>query len=159
MMLHKIFHMNQSVEETKRRLAEVSAYRHHLAGVERADFTGHGLSHWTLVLPFGFKADFVLNETETENEDTVVFKSLDGDLEIFGMVNFHPIKSGLTEVEVMVNYESESWFFNALDKVFNLGDYFLVKQLRRVRAHFEGIAAPAARPLSFFGEGLHTATT
>lgn len=156
MMLHKIFHMNQSVEEAKRRLSSVNSYRHHLEGVDRAEFTGEGTSHWSLQLPFGFKADFMLSEAMSD-DNTVVFKSLDGDIEICGMVTYSKIKNNLTEVEMTVNYESSSTFFNVLDRVFKIGDHFLVDQLRRVRAHFEGIAAPAPRALDYFSHNLKTA--
>ena len=142
MMLHKIFHMNQSLEETKRRLANVSSYRHHLDGVQQADFSDEGTSTWKLILPLGFRVEFVLNEVATEN-NTVVFKSKEGDLEIAGMVTFHQVKKNLTEIDLVVNYESSSVLFNILDCMLSVGDHFLVNQLRRVRAHFEGIAAPA----------------
>ena len=141
-MLHKIFHMNQSVDETKRRLANVSSYRHHLDGVQQADFTGEGTSNWKLLLPLGFRAEFTLTEANAE-ENTVVFQSTEGDLKITGMVSFHAVKNNLTEVDFVVNYESTSVLFNVLDRMLNVGDHFLVNQLRRVRAHFEGIAAPA----------------
>lgn len=142
MMLQKTFHMNNSAEETRERLFNIGLYRHHLDGVERAEFTGHGISHWSVLLPLGFKADFVLTEEASDDPNTVIFKSLDGDFEIVGVIKFHAIKSQLTEVELIVSYESTSRAFNLLDRMFNLGDYFMLNQLRRVRAHFEGIAAP-----------------
>lgn len=142
MMLQKTFHMNNSAEETRERLFNIGSYRHHLDGVERAEFTGHGISHWSVLLPLGFKADFVLTEEVSDDRNTVVFKSLDGDFEIVGMIKFYAIKAQLTEVEMTLNYESGSRAFNLLDRMFNLGDYFMLNQLRRVRAHFEGIAAP-----------------
>ena len=141
MMLHKIFHMNQSLEETKRRLANVSSYRHHLDGVQQADFSGEGTSSWKLLLPLGFRADFTMDEVNTD-ENTVVFKSKNGDFKIMGVLTFHSIKKNLTEIDFVVNYESTSFLFNALDRMLNVGDHYLVNQLRRVRAHFEGIAAP-----------------
>ena len=156
MMLHKIFHMNQSVEETKRRLANVSSYRHHLEGVECADLIGEGASKWRLQLPLGFRAEFTLASTSTEDGDTYLFKTLGGDLEIVGMVVFHGIKSNLTEVDITLNYESNSPLFNMLDRMLNVGDQFLVNQLRRVRAHFEGIAAPAPRKVAVYGSHLKT---
>ena len=158
MMLHKIFHMNQSADETRRRLFDIGSYRHHLDGVERADFTGHGLSHWSVLLPLGFKADFVLTEEVSDDRNVVAFKSLDGDLEIMGVINFYSIRPGLTEIEIVVNYESTSRVFNLLDRMLNLGDYFMLNQLRRVRAHFEGIAAPVVAPsMSFYGSELRHA--
>ena len=150
MMLHKIFHMNQSVNETKRRLANVSSYRHHLDGVQQADFSGEGTSAWKLLLPLGFRAEFTLTEANA-NESTVVFRSIEGDLNITGMVSFHTIKSDLTEVDLVVNYESNSKVFNLLDRMLNVGDHYLVNQLRRVRAHFEGIATPARNDEAFHG--------
>ena len=156
MMLHKIFHMNQSVEETRRRLANVSSYRHHLDGVEQADVAADGLSQWRLKLPLGFRADFTLAESSADT-NTVVFKSLDGgDLEIMGIISFHAVKANLTEIDVVLNYESSSTVFNLLDRTLKIGDHFLVNQLRRVRAHFEGIAAPVSRPASVYRTELNT---
>lgn len=157
MMLHKIFHMNQSVEETRRRLANVSSYRHHLDGVEQADFANDGSSQWRLLLPLGFRADFTLSEASAE-ENTVVFKSVDrGDLEVMGMISFHAVKPNLTEIDLVINYESSSSLFNLLDRMLKVGDHFVVNQLRRVRAHFEGIAAPVPRAIRVFNPELKTA--
>ena len=157
MMLHKIFHMNQSVEETRRRLANVSSYRHHLDGVEQADVVANGTSHWSLRLPLGFRADFTLAEAAGEDQ-SIVFRSIDGgDLEIMGVISFHAIKANLTEIDLVVNYESASPLFNLLDRMLNVGDHFLVNQLRRVRAHFEGIAAPMPHTVRLFNPELKAA--
>ena len=150
MMLHKIFHMNQSVDETKRRLANVSSYRHHLDGVQQADFSDEGTSSWKLLLPLGFRAEFMLTEANVD-ENTVVFRSTEGDLNITGMVSFHAVKNNLTEVDLVVNYDSTSKMFNLTDRLLNVGDHYLVNQLRRVRAHFEGIAAPVRTSEAFHG--------
>ena len=157
MMLHKIFHMNQSVEETRRRLANIGSYRHHLDGVEQADVNRDGSSQWRLLLPLGFRADFKLSEASAE-ENTVVFKSVDGgDLEVMGMISFHAVKSNLTEIDLVLNYESASPLFNLLDRMLKVGDHFVVNQLRRVRAHFEGIAAPAPRTVVVYNSELKAA--
>ena len=158
MMLHKIFHMNQSVSETKRRLADVRDYRHHLDGLERADKKADGFSQWRLLLPLGFRADFALNTVETEDPNTVMFKSEGGDLSIVGMVSLQQIKADLTEIDITVNYESTSPLFNVLDRALKIGDHFLVNQLRRIRAHFEGIAAPAPRRMPVYAHQLKQAT-
>ena len=158
MMLHKIFHMNQSVNETKRRLADVSGYRHHLDGLERADKQANGGSQWRLLLPLGFRADFSLLTMEGEDDNTVVFKSGSGDFEVVGMISFQQIKSDLTEVDITVHYESTSPLFNVLDRALKIGDHFLVNQLRRIRAHFEGIAAPSHRTAPVYAHQLKHAT-
>ncbi len=154
MMLHKIFHMNQSVSETKRRLSDIRGYRHHLDGLEHADKKADGASQWRLLLPLGFRADFALTATETEDPNMVVFKSEGGDIKIVGMISFQQIKSNLTEIDITVNYESASPLFNVLDHALKIGDHFLVNQLRRIRAHFEGIATPAPRPVPVYAHQL-----
>jgi uncharacterized membrane protein len=156
MMIQKIFHMNQSVGETKRRLRNVGSYRHHLDGVDEAQGGHGGLSRWKLQLPLGFRADFTLEELSTENDDTILFRSVDGgDVQVVGSLSFYEVKRGLTEVELTVNYESNSTVFNLMDRMLNIGDHFVVNQLRRVRAHFEGIAVPAApRAVPFLDHSL-----
>ena len=156
MMLHKIFHMNQSAAETKRRLADVSGYRHHLDGIEKADRQNEGQFQWRLLLPLGFRAEFSLQTMETE-DNTVVFKSGTGDFEVVGMVTFQQIKPNLTEIDITVNYESTSPLFNVLDRALKIGDHFLVNQLRRIRAHFEGIAAPVQRTAPVYAHQLKPA--
>ena len=157
MMLHKIFHMNQSVEETRRRLANISSYRHHLDGVEQADFAANNVSQWRLRLPLGFRADFKLVEAQAD-DNAVVFKSMDGgDLEIMGMVSFHAVTANLTEIDLVVNYESSSPLFNLLDRMLKVGDHFVVNQLRRVRAHFEGIATPVPHSMAVYNPELKAA--
>ena len=145
MILHKIFHLTQSVDEAKQQLANVSAYRHRLSGVERLEFTGYGISHWRLRFPLGLSAKMVVSEIAAESGNTSVFKTLDGNMEVFGIVTFHAIRPTLTEVDVMMNYEFRSPLMRVLDRVFGLGDRFMVKHLRSVRTHFEGVTAPVAR--------------
>ncbi len=143
MILHKIFHLNMSPEQAQMRLANLDNYRRQLSGVERADFPGHGISHWRLRFPLGIKARLVLSEMASEISDGYIFKSLDGNMEVFGAMSFHAIKSNLTEVELMVNYEFRSLPLRLLDRVFGLGERFVVSQLRSVRTHFEGESVSA----------------
>ena len=143
MILHKIFHLPQPVEEAQARLADVAEYRHSLGGVERAEFTGHGISHWRMRLAPFLKANVVMSEAEASAPGTLVFRSMDGNVEIFGMVTFHAIRPRLTEVDVVLDYNFRSPALRALDRAFGLGDRFLVRHLRAVRAHFEDAQAPA----------------
>ena len=149
MILHKIFHLNQTVEDAQAGLADVTGYRQSLGGVECAEFTGHGISHWRVRLAPLLKANAIVTEAETSLPGTVVFRSVDGNTEIFGMVTFHAIRPRLTEVDVMVDYTFRSPVLRLADRVFGLGNRFLVKQLRTVRAHFEGAPVQArARQIS-----------
>ena len=155
MMIQKIFHMNQSVSETQRRLKNIGSYRHHLDGVDEAQAGESGLSRWKLNLALGFRADLTLRELVTDEENTILFRSVGGDVDLVGSLTFHEVKRGLTEVELVVNYEASSFLFSMMDRMLNIGDHFVVNQLRRIRAHFEGIAVPAApRAVPFFDHTL-----
>jgi uncharacterized membrane protein len=154
MMIQKIFHMNQSVSETRRRLTNIGSYRHHLDGVDEAEGDA-GISNWKLRLPLGFKVDLTLEELTSEDDNVMLFSSLGGDVRVMGSLTFHEITRSLTEVELVVDYESSSRVFNVMDRMLNIGEHFMVNQLRRVRAHFEGIAVPAApRSVPFLEQGL-----
>ncbi len=142
MILHKIFHLNQTLENAQSQLTDVANYRHALRGVERAEFTGHGISHWQVRLAPLVKADVVMTEAESAVPGTLVFRSMDGNAEIFGMVTFHAIRSRLTEVDVMFDYTFRSPVLRVLDRVFGLGDRFLVRHLRAIRGYFD--VAPAS---------------
>jgi uncharacterized membrane protein len=154
MMIQKIFHMNQSVSETRRRLTNIGSYRHHLDGVDEAQGE-FGVSNWKLRLPLGFKVDLTLEELSCEDDNVVLFRSLGGDVAVMGSITFHEVTRGLTEIELVVDYESSSRVFNVMDRMLNIGEHFVVNQLRRVRAHFEGIAVPAApRSVPFLEQTL-----
>ena len=143
MILHKIFHLHQSVEKAQAQLTDVSGYRHSLAGVENAEFTGRGISQWQVRLAPFIKANVVMTEAGVSEPGTVVFRSVDGNAEVFGMVTFHGVRPRLTEVDVMLDYTFRSPVLRLVDRVFGLGNRFLVRQLRAVRGHFEGAPAPA----------------
>jgi uncharacterized membrane protein len=154
MMTQKIFHMNQSVSETRRRLKNIASYRHHLDGVDEAQIGEDGFSRWKLQLPLGFRAELTLEQLSSD-EDVILFRSIAGNVKLMGAISFHEVKRGLTEIELVFDYEASSKVFKMLDRMLNIGDQFVVNQLRRVRAHFEGIAVPAApRAVPFFGRAL-----
>ena len=103
-----------------------------------------GLSQWRPAVALGLPGRLHAGGGVGGRAIRFVFKSLDGgDLEIMGMISFHAVKANLTEIDLVVNYESQFASVSILlDRTLKVGDHFLVNQLRRVRAHFEGIAAP-----------------
>jgi uncharacterized membrane protein len=150
MIITKTFHMNQSVEETQRRLENVAGYRQHLDGMQFAGCSTCGSPRWRLQLPFGVKAVMMLERLQSDDGHTILFRSKGGDVELTGAVVFHEIRPRLTEVELLLDYQSVSRVYNLLDRMLGIGDRFIVKQLSRVRAHFEGIAAPVPAASHYF---------
>jgi uncharacterized membrane protein len=141
MILHKLFHTNHSAEDTQRILFNLESYRDRLPGVEQADFTGHGISHWSFRMPFGAHLHAVMTETLENDGRSLVFKSLDGNLEAFGMISFHEIRPNLTEVEITFDYQLRSPVLRVLDRMFHFSDRFICQQLQHIRQYFSEIAA------------------
>ena len=61
-----------------------------------------------------------------------------------GLVDFTEIRPNCTEVTLAVHYEIKNKLFAWLDRRFHFVEAFVNSELRSLRAHFEGIAAPVA---------------
>ena len=68
-------------------------------------------------------------------------------MDLMGLVEFTEIRPHCTEVSLAVHYEIKNKFFAWLDRRLHFVDAFLTSELRSIRAHFEGIAAPHVEPL------------
>ena len=59
-----------------------------------------------------------------------------------GLVNFTEIRPACTEITLAVHYDIKNKLFAWLDRRLHFVDAFVNSELRSIRAHFEGIAAP-----------------
>lgn len=142
MLIQKIFHVHQNLEETKVRLASVRGYRRALAGVEKAVITADGVGQFDFALSHGLHAHFVLVELPTPDPDQVLFRSTAGNMHLSGLIEFFPIKDDLTEVQITVQYAFKSPMHAIIDAMSHTVEQFLHQQLRRLQAHFDGMPAP-----------------
>ena len=94
--------------------------------------------------PLGFEARTVLLAADSDSPDEIAFESTGGNIDIMGIVDFAEIKPSCTEVTLAVHYEIKNKLFAWLDRKLHFVDAFLTSELRSIRAHFEGIAAPVA---------------
>ena len=92
--------------------------------------------------PLGFQARTVLLAVDSESPDEFAFESVGGNIELMGLVDFSEIRPNCTEVTMAVHYEIKNKLFASLDRYFRFVDTFVTSELRSIRAHFEGIAAP-----------------
>jgi len=93
-------------------------------------------------LPFGFTAQTVLLGIESESPDELAFESVGGNIDVMGLVSFEEIRPNCTEITLAVHYEIKNKLFAWMDRRFHFVDAFVTSELRSIRAHFEGIAAP-----------------
>ena len=92
--------------------------------------------------PLGFQARTVLLGVDSESLDEYAFESVGGNIDLMGLVDFTEIRPHCTEVTLAVHYEIKNKVFAWLDRRLLFVDAFLNAELRSIRAHFEGIAAP-----------------
>ncbi len=140
--------MSQSLAECKTRLASIQSYRRHFLMVTKATVTSSKTVDFSFRGPLGFEAHTVLLAAQSDAPDQFAFESAGGNIDVMGLIDFAEITSQCTEVTLAVHYEIKNKLFAWLDRRFKFVDAFLTSEMRSVRAHFEGIAAPVAeRPV------------
>lgn len=142
MLLQKTLHMSQSLAECKARLASIQSYRRQFVMVTKATVTSSKTIDFCFKGPLGFKAETVLLSIDSDSPDQFAFESVGGNIDVMGLVDFCEVRPGCTEITLAVHYEIKNKLYAWLDRKFRIVDAFLNSELRSIRAHFEGIAAP-----------------
>lgn len=142
MLLQKTLHMSQSLDECKSRLASIHSYRRQLVMVTKATMTSSKTIDFNFRAPLGFEAHTVVTPIEADSPDQFAFESWGGNIDLMGLVEFEEVRTDCTEVTLALHYEIKNKFYAWLDRKFGFIDGFLTAELRSLRAHFEGIAAP-----------------
>ena len=110
--------------------------------VTRAIVTSSKTVDFSFRGPLGFEARTVLLSVESGSTNIMAFESTGGNLDVMGLAEFTAIRPNCTEVSLALHYEIKSKLFAWLDRRFHFVDAFVTSELRSIRAHFEGIAAP-----------------
>src|SRR5438552_18339027 len=142
MLLEKMLHMGQSLPESRARLASIHSYRRQFVMVTKATVTSSKTVDFSFRGPLGFQAHTVLLAVESDSPDEIAFESVGGNIEVMGLVDFTEVRPNCTEITLAVHYEIKNKLFAWVDRRLHFVDAFLNSELRSIRAHFEGIAAP-----------------
>jgi len=140
MLLQKTLHMSQPLEECRARLASIQSYRRQFLMVTRATVTSSKTVDFSFRGPLGFEAHTVLLSVESDSPNQSAFESVGGNINLMGIVDFAEIRPNCTEVTLAVHYEIRNKLFAWLDRRLQFVDSFVTAELRRIRAHLEGIA-------------------
>lgn len=140
--------MGQSLPDCKSRLANIHSYRRQFVMVTRATVTSSKTVDFSFCGPLGFQGHTVLLAIEGNSPDEVAFESVGGNLDLMGIVDFAEVRPNCTEITLAVHYDIKNRFFAWLDRRLHFVDAFVNSELRSIRAHFEGIAAPYSEPAS-----------
>src|SRR3954463_8912439 len=142
MLLQKTLHMSQPMAECKTRLSSIQSYRRQFVMVTKATVTSSKTVDFSFRGPLGFEARTVLLAADTDSPNQMAFESTGGNIDLMGLVDFTEIRPNCTEVTLAVHYDIKNKLFAWLDRRFKFVDAFVNSELRSIRAHFEGVAAP-----------------
>lgn len=136
MLIQKTFHLHMLQEAAKAQLGNLPGYRRQFAGVELAVLTPEGGAHFVFELPWGFRADIELVRLPCENPAQTLFRSMGGNVEVIGVLEFFQIRPNLTEIVLTLDYTIGSPVFRMIDRFGHGVDRFLNRQLERLETHF-----------------------
>src|SRR5438045_2504245 len=142
MLLEKTFHMSQPLAESKARLTSIQSYKRQFLMVTRARVTSSKTVDFSFRGPLSFEARTTLLAVDCDSEDQFGFESVGGNIEVMGLVDFTEIRPTCTEITMAIHYEIKNKFFAWLDRRLRFVDALVNSELRSIRSHFEGIAAP-----------------
>ena len=156
-MLQKTLHMSLPLDECRARLANIPSYRRHLSMVTEATVTSSRTLDFSFRGPLGFEAKTVMAAVQTDSPLQSAFESWGGNVDVMGLVDFDEVRPDCTEVTIAVHYEIQNKLYAWLDRKFGFVDAFFTAELRRMRSHFEGVAAPVVVREPSFGllEPMH----
>jgi len=150
MLIQKTFHLHCGQEATRARLANPAGYRWRFAGVETAEITPEKKAHFVFRVVWGFRVDVELVQLPGENPAQTLFRSSRGNVRVLGALEYFPIRAGLTEIVLTLDYILDSPFCRLVDFLCHSIDHFLNRQLTQLEAHFaqplEGIRADTDLP-------------
>ncbi len=142
MLLQKTLHMNLPLPECKSRLGSLHSYRRQFLKVTRAIVTSSRTVDFSFRGPLAFEAQTVLMSVEDDSPNRYAFESVGGNIDLMGLIEFVEMRSNCTEVTIAVHYEIKNRLFAWLDRRLHFVEAFMTSELRSIRSHFEGIAAP-----------------
>jgi hypothetical protein len=134
--------MSQSLPECKARLASIQSYRRQFLMVTKATVTSSKTVDFSFRGPLGFQARTILLAVDSDSPNEHAFESVGGNIDLMGLIDFVEIRPNCTEITLAVHYEIKNKFFAWLDRRLHFVNAFVTSELRSIRSHFEGVAAP-----------------
>jgi hypothetical protein len=134
MLIHKIFHLHQPVEEARESLRDLEN-----CGISEKDFEvtcariePEGIGRLEFKIQRGQRASADIEEVPGDDPNRILFRSVGGTVELAGMVELFPIRPNLTEAVLTVEYEAVSPLQKAIEAMSLALDRFLNWQLTRL---------------------------
>ncbi|HEX8310784.1 MAG TPA: hypothetical protein VF614_05660 [Chthoniobacteraceae bacterium] len=132
MLLQKTFHLHQSLDEARATLTDLQNVSDVLAGVRLAKVTAEGSLRLECALGRGILAQVEIASLPTDEQDQMLFRSVEGNMEVAGLVELFEVRPNCTEVQLTLDYTLKSSVHRFLDSTAGVVDRFVNRQLARL---------------------------
>jgi hypothetical protein len=136
MLIQKTFHLHLVREAAQAGLQNLAGYRQQLVGVETAARTPEGGAHFVFRLPWGFRADVELAPLPGEHSAQTLFRSIRGNIEVLGVLEYFQVRPGLTEIVLTLDYTIAPRCSRWIDRLAHGLDRFLNRELECLERAF-----------------------
>jgi len=137
MIIQKVLHANLTLTETREKLLNLWAYRRFLEGVEAACIRDDGHSNWNISLSNGLSVMCELEHSEGDQPNQILFRSLDGNVDLAGVIELTEIRRGLTQIDLLLEYDFQSPIARVVDRMTDGLNRSLDRNLSGIRNFFE----------------------
>lgn len=121
MLLQKVIHTHQSLDDTKALFAKPGS-------------SADAISHCEFSIGHGFRARFDLVLLPSDDSNQLLFRSESGNVRIAGLVEFLPVRDHLTEVQLTLDCTIMHPIHRLLAAITGSVDRFVNRQLRSLEA-------------------------
>jgi len=134
MLTTKIFHLHQPMDEARSSLRDLRTWNNspHDAEIKCSAARAGGIAQFEFRTPTGQRLCADIEEVPGGEPNNILFRSVGGDVELAGLVEFFQIRPNLTEVVLTLDYEPESPLQKAFETIASAVDRFLNRQLARI---------------------------
>jgi hypothetical protein len=141
MTIHKIFHLRQPIHEARERLRAPGTWTSsdNDISVQYSSGEGEGAGHLMFHSRHGSPISADIEEVPGDEQDSILFRSVCGEVELAGMIELFPIRANLTEAVLTVEYDAPSTMQKAIERISVGLDQFLNRQLARIERARAGV--------------------
>jgi hypothetical protein len=142
MLIQKVFHIRRPLVETQTRLSNSQDFSDRFCILDAGSRSAEGRPSWDSMSMLGLQGPLDLELLPTDDKNQVLFRSTRAEMELCGLMELLPVRDHLTEVQLTLDYEIQSPWRRALDRVLGFMNRRVNHQILKMKRQMEDAAAP-----------------
>jgi len=144
MLIQKVFHIRKSIDEAQARFSNFQNLSGRFLNTGGFARMAGGRGLWDAMALTGFQGSSRLELLPTEEKHQVLFHSTDGEFQLCGLMELLPVRDHLTEVQLTLEYEIQSSWRRALDRLLGVMDRWVNRRIMEMKRQMEDDGVPEA---------------